>query len=877
MRATCLRPLNAIALAVALAVGTVSVGRDVQAQTQAADSRRYDIPAGKLADGLKQLGMQSRLQLLAPPELTKDRRGKSVTGTYTAEQALEQLLAGSGLSYEFVNASTVVIKKAQVTAPAAAKQPIASASSEAKTLVQPEPATLEGTTVTGTRIRGGSTPSPVIAIGAADIREAGFSDLGEVIRSVPQNFSGGQNPGVVNGTASSTANQNITGGSGLNLRGLGPDATLTLLNGRRMSYGGYAQSVDISAIPVEAVERIEIVADGASAVYGSDAVAGVGNVILKRDFDGVTVGARYGDATDGGLTTRDYTATAGAAWTSGGLIATYKDASVDPIYADQRGYTDQMDDPTTIYPGSDLRSGLFSAYQALGAAVELRLDVLRTEREQYIYAARSASYTYATPATATSLVSPSVEISLPSDWTLSLGGSWGKDEIEYKLSTVTVATGASMLSAHYCYCNESRSYEASAEGPLFMLGGGEARLAAGVGYRHNDFVNANYTRATRDGGDESSRFAYLELNLPLIGSASNRAGVRRLELTAALRGEDYDSFGGVTTPKFGVIYDPGADFTLKASWGKSFKTPTLLQRYQVQTAYLDPPSYYGGTGYPPGSTVLTAEGGNPELGAERARTRTVSLTFHPEALHAADLELSWFDIDYTDRAVRPVSNTSQGLSNPIYAEFVNYSPTLEQQTSIIATSQFYNFSGAAYDAAKVIAILSNRYVNVARQRIEGIDFSGSYALDVYDGQLAIRGSATWLDSSQQNSAGQASIALAGTLFNPARLNSRVGAVWDRANYAVAAFANYTGGVTSNVIAGSTQKTASFTTFDLNLRYRTGERGKVWSGLELALSAQNLFDRSPPLHRVTSLAAVPYDSTNYTAIGRFLGVAISKHW
>src|SRR3546814_13259997 len=100
-------------------------------------------------------------------------------------------------------------------------------------------------TVTGTRIRGGSTPSPVITIDAEDIREEGFTDLGEVIRSLPQNFDGGQNPGAVNTSSSlgSGANGNTTGGSGLHLRGLGPDASLTLLHGRTMASDRRAQSV----------------------------------------------------------------------------------------------------------------------------------------------------------------------------------------------------------------------------------------------------------------------------------------------------------------------------------------------------------------------------------------------------------------------------------------------------------------------------------------------------------------------------------------------------------------------------------------------------------------------------------------------------------
>src|SRR3546814_6056254 len=76
------------------------------------------------------------------------------------------------------------------------------------------------------------------------------------------------------------------------LRGLGPDATLTLINGHRVAYDGAIQGVDISAIPLAALDRIEIVADGSSALYGSDAVAGVANVLLRKDYQGLWTSAR---------------------------------------------------------------------------------------------------------------------------------------------------------------------------------------------------------------------------------------------------------------------------------------------------------------------------------------------------------------------------------------------------------------------------------------------------------------------------------------------------------------------------------------------------------------------------------------------------------
>src|SRR3546814_12219109 len=117
-------------------------------------------------------------------------------------------------------------------------------------LDEPKAQDLEKITVTGTRIRGGSTPSPVITIDAEDIREAGFTDLGEVIGSLPQNFDGGQNPGTVN-TSSSLgrgATGNTKGGSGLNLRGLGPNPHLAMYHFRRLDYSGRSQPITTNPI-----------------------------------------------------------------------------------------------------------------------------------------------------------------------------------------------------------------------------------------------------------------------------------------------------------------------------------------------------------------------------------------------------------------------------------------------------------------------------------------------------------------------------------------------------------------------------------------------------------------------------------------------------
>lgn len=160
-------------------------------------------------------------------------------------------------------------------------------------------AALARVVVTGSNIRrtDSETPSPVQTLTAADIARTGFSTLAEVLQHLSANNMGslGQaTPGAFG-----------AGGSGISLRGLTVGATLVLIDGHRMaSYplpdDGQRDFVDIASLPVDAVERVEVLKDGASAIYGSDAMAGVVNVILKRSQSGGALQAELGGATQGG-------------------------------------------------------------------------------------------------------------------------------------------------------------------------------------------------------------------------------------------------------------------------------------------------------------------------------------------------------------------------------------------------------------------------------------------------------------------------------------------------------------------------------------------------------------------------------------------------
>jgi outer membrane receptor protein involved in Fe transport len=848
--------------ALLVAAGVCGAIPNVHAQ-QTADRKSFDVPEQPAAKALNSFAEQADITLVFSQDLVQGKAVHPLHGTYTTMDGLRAMLAGTGLGIQKVNAHTISIEDGARTSETGPEES-----------QQKDVNTLAAVTVTGTRIRGGTTPSPVIVIGSEQIQQEGFTDLGQVIRSIPQNFSGGQNPGVQFGaTSGGPSDQNVTGGSGMNLRGLGPDATLTLLDGHRMSYGGFSQAVDISAIPVDAVERLEIVPDGASAIYGSDAVGGVANVILKPDFNGVTVGTRYGGASDGGLITREYDATAGTTWDTGGLIVAGEKTSNTPIYADQRDYTQSMYQPSTLWQGNDLRSGVFSLHQSLGDDVELHLDALGSDRGIHTDVAYPAVYYSSNVETRTTLLAPNLEISLLGDWTLTLSGAIGKEKNSITQPTLSTTTGAITANSLSAYSNKSQSYEIGAEGPLFTLPGGESRLATGVGYRRNDFLDMNISgNAVNADGAQDSRFAYAELNLPLVGPAQGIEGIERFELTGAVRTEDGD-YGRVTTPKLGVIYSPSADFTLKTSWGKSFKAPTLSQQYFTQIAAYYPASTFG-TGYPANAAALWLSGGNVDLHPERARTWSTSLAFHPEALAGLEAELTWFDIDYTQRVLQPIT-TYDVFGNPIYADFVDYDPTAAAQAAALANaSHFYNLVGTPYDASKVVAIVDGRYVNASRQQIKGSDLSASYQIDVGEGRLTVRGSATWLDSKQSLTAAQTPYDLSGTLFYPAKISSRFGAIWQQGGFTASLFGNYKSGVT-NTADGS--KGASFTTFDATLRYDTGTRDDAWSNVALELSAQNLLNRAPPLYANTNLTYTPYDSTNYSAVGRFLSLSVSKHW
>jgi iron complex outermembrane receptor protein len=231
--------------------------------------------------------------------------------------------------------------------------------------------------VTGSRIKrtDTETASPVQVLSREDIERSGKSSIQEVLRSITSDGVGSIPSSFTNGFAS--------GSAAVSLRGLGVNSTLVLVNGRRMTTYGLADDgtrnfVDLNSLPLDAIDRIEVLKDGASAIYGADAVGGVVNVILRKNFTGASVGGSVGTTSKGdGQTTRAYGSVGiGNLDTDKFNVFVSLEASKERnIWAKDRGFIGQTD--LTGFGYYDVTNGANRPYFGLGPTSNSPYGVVR--------------------------------------------------------------------------------------------------------------------------------------------------------------------------------------------------------------------------------------------------------------------------------------------------------------------------------------------------------------------------------------------------------------------------------------------------------------------------------------------------------------------
>lgn len=331
-------PWISSAAAAALLLSCVAPSAAAQAPTAV----YFEIAPGSLDSALSALILQSGLQLLYTPDQVAGRASPGLKGVYTPRDGLARLLAGTNLLIHQTPAGVLVLRRASIgVGPAAAVEP-------AKAQIVDE------VVVTGTNIRGaGQGASPVLTLSRDTLLESGHATVADALAALPQNFAGTASPETI-GTGADLTGVNASRATGVNLRGLGSDATLVLVNGRRMAGTGVrGDFADVSALPTAAIARVEVLLDGASAIYGSDAVGGVVNIILKDDYDGAESRVRLGGAA-GGFEEIQLSQTLGRTWSSGHVLGAYEYQDHTALPFSKRDFAATSD--LRAFGGTDRRS-----------------------------------------------------------------------------------------------------------------------------------------------------------------------------------------------------------------------------------------------------------------------------------------------------------------------------------------------------------------------------------------------------------------------------------------------------------------------------------------------------------------------------------------
>ena len=308
----------------------------------------FELGGKALTESLIQFSHQSGLAIVfSDPEL-RDIPSPAVSGRMTADMALDRLLADTGFTWRLIDNRIVAVYDNRCSSDDTCP------GNEELLVRHPlyvpgiEETYVYGEKVTGSRIKRSNLhgSAPVDVISAPDIELTGAQTLGEILRYLP----------AVSGDATSTAISN--GGDGtatVTLRGLPASSTLVLINGRRVANDGLAgESVDLNSISPAAVQRIEVLKDGASPIYGSDAIAGVINIIMKEDFYGLLLEQYYGGTQRNDGETRTTTLQYGTGFRHGSLFFSASHFDQQEIASRDRDVSRSADGRSR--GGADLRS-----------------------------------------------------------------------------------------------------------------------------------------------------------------------------------------------------------------------------------------------------------------------------------------------------------------------------------------------------------------------------------------------------------------------------------------------------------------------------------------------------------------------------------------
>lgn len=873
------------------------------------------IAQGPLAEALKEVSLRTGVPVIYSEELVAGRTTRGVSGALSPDAALAGLLAGTGLEAVPGAGGYVIRERAGIgdvlaprPAPEGALQTVPAG--EAGDPRQEEDLRIDRVTVTGTSLRGiAPESSPLQIYSREDILGSGVTTTEQFIRTLPQNFGGGSTEFVRSLPNDVNTSANNTSGTGANLRGLGAGSTLILLNGRRLApssvVGDY---IDLSMIPLSAVERVDVLTDGASSIYGGDAVAGVINFVLRDDFDGSETTFRYGRVTDGGLEEHRLGQTLGKSWSGGNILGTYEfyrrsnlalseRPSVQPFSSVGGGETPA--DLFDLLPAQKRHSLVVSADQEITSRLVLSASGLFTERSGFSRMVTDSGLARESDRKAeTRSFSLGLDYAITPRWHAVLDATFSQlrerdDSLLYFLGDpdafdISLKTSSDLWSA-----------DARFDGDLFAVPGGQVKVALGGHFRREEFLNGVRGAAgSRDGARDVAAL-YTEFFIPLIGNGNAMPGVRRLEVNASARLDDYSDFGTSSNPKIGVLWSPVEDLNFRASYSTSFAPPPLgrvgaLDRTGNVQNYGAVLAQFGVEPADPSlldlNILRTFGTDSANLGPETSRAYTAGFDLVRDVGDRSwSATATYYDIEYEGRLGQtpvpgnpPSTNLAPNLAflNPglFPPGSVIFNPTPAQVQAVLSTFSVPARYQNGLTPDDPIGIINNVDLirNMALTRTRGIDAALDYSRDFGAGRLLAGLSANHiLEFSRQASVTSPSVSELNTLYNPVdfQLTGRLG--YAQGGLSGQVGLNYKDSYRTDG-SDMARPVGSWTTVDATISYKFISAADWRRGVGVSFIAKNVFDQMPPRTPTFGDHIVPgYDPTNATPLGRFLAIEVSK--
>ena len=860
-----------LGLALAGSALATAVASAPAAQAQEATAIDYELPAQPLESALRAVAIRSATDIVAATDVVAGRQAPPLRGRFTPEEAVRRLLAGTGLRLRRVGPSFVVV------GPEGAGTAGGAEAEDGNPIV-----------VTGTNVRGAQPTSKVLVVRRDDIDRSGATSVDQLMRTVPQNTQGGtnkENSLVVRPDSSTTDH-----GAGLNLRGLGQRATLVLVNGRRLAPSGTGAFVDVSLIPVTALERVEILTDGASAIYGSDAVGGVVNLILRDRYEGAETALQAGVTTQGGGQLLQLSQTFGTQWDGGHGLLSYEYRREDGVRAGQRR------EPIGLRPGTFLlprerRHSILAAFGqnlAPGLSLDLtgtmarrmtaRTDVPVVSNLPIAVRARANAYT----------ASGELDYAFAGDWRARLGGNYAVADTSQRQEQ---PGGAAPLANAREIHNWIAEATLKLDGSLFDLPAGPVRAAFGAETRRESYregFRSSLLPLSVKQGKRTVQSLYGEVLVPLFGPANAVPGLQRLQLSAAGRYDHYSRTGGNLDPKLGIAWSPLSGLDLRASYSTAFRAPLLAEAIGAYTVLLAPsPLFYGNPAQAPaGSIIAVLQGSNPAVQPETSRHWSIGGEWSPPQAPGLTLSLNYYKIRYSDRISIPTTR-SNVVGDPAFASIFDTAPTIAAVAQLLAGAvQVSDFSGPNFapgnsTAADVDVILDRRVSNTAVTRTRGLDLGLRYAFDIGDSRIGLDANvAHIIGFDDQLTATGPTIVGLDRPYRPLEWHGRAGLTWNRQGWSASTFVNYADDYLDDRRPTALRPVGGHATVDLNLAYSAAEDARSWlRGTRVAVYVENLFDNHPPalLPDPPGTTGIGYDPINASARGRYVALQLRKSW